>query len=240
MKTLFLILSLVIVIVSCQKENDIKKVTSDFSIGDSLLKVGENLEIVNLSDSISAQYFWDFGDGSTSGEKTPNHYYSSPGDYLIKLKVSDVYGNSDSTIHFIRVGEHFVYEIIINKLVTQKWYPDFGIWDADSLGINTLPDVFFSIGELNKPPAYETEIIYNLASNKLPVSFTIPYIKINPDGPSRTGILLNDKDGSTFETLASNQMSGVSFSDYTYDKINHTGEFKVNFYSSYTVKYKIK
>ena len=240
MKTLLLFLSLVIVIGSCQKEDDITKVTSDFSIGDSLLIVGENLEIVNHSDSISIQYFWDFGDGSTSVERTPKHYYSSPGDYLVKLKVSDNYCISDSTLHSIRVGEHFVYEIVINKLATQKWYPDFGSWDADSIGVNALPDVFFSIGELNKPSTYETEIIYNLASDRLPISFTIPFVKINPSGPSRSGILLNDKDGSTFETLASNQMSGVSFSDYTYDKINHTGEFKVNFYSTYTVKYKIK
>lgn len=240
MKTLFLLISLVFVLVSCQKENDTKNVNSDFSIENTLLRVGENIEIVNLSDSISTIYFWDFGDGSSSSEKAPKHYYSTPGDFLVKLKVTDNSGNCDSTLQTIRVGECFVSEIVINSLANEKWYPDFGNWDADSTGISALPDVFFSISELNKPSLYESETIYNVASNKLPLSFKIPDIKINPVDMSITGILLNDKDGLTFETIASNQMSGVSFSDYTYNKVNHIGEFTVSFYSSYTVKYKIK
>jgi PKD repeat protein len=240
MKTLFLLISLVLFLVSCQKENETTNVNSDFSISDTLLGVGENLEILNLSDSNSTLYFWDFGDGSSSSEKAPKHYFSSPGVYDIKLRVTDNSGNSDSTLRTIRVGNRFVYEIIINQLAIKKWYPSFGNWDADSIGINALPDVFFSISEQNEPTLYETETIYNLTTNKLPLSFKIPDIKINPAGMNITGILLNDKDGLTFETLASNQMSGVSFSNYTYDKVNHTGEFEVSFYSSYTVKYKIK
>lgn len=32
-------------------------------------------------------YLWDFGDGTTSNEQNPVHYYSSPGGYLVRLTV---------------------------------------------------------------------------------------------------------------------------------------------------------
>jgi hypothetical protein len=241
MKTLFLLISLVLILVSCQKEeSEIKSVLADFTVGDTLLKVGENIAIVNLSDSVSAEYYWDFGDGTLSGEKTPNHFYSSPGEYVVKLRVTDNAGNSDSTLRTVRVGEYFVYELVINSLAAQKWYPDFGNWDADSTGINAMPDVFFSITEPDAPSLYESETIYNVASDRLPLSFKIPDIKIIPFDLNRAGIYLNDKDGLAFETMASNLMSGVSFPDHTYDKINHTGKFTVNFFSSFTVRYRIK
>lgn len=41
------------------------------------------------SDGGIAEYFWDFGDGSTSSEVKPVHVYSSPGVYKIKLVVTD-------------------------------------------------------------------------------------------------------------------------------------------------------
>ena len=63
MKTLILLISLVLILASCQKENYSNNLKSDFSLGDTLLKVNENLVIKNLSDSISVTYKWDFGDG---------------------------------------------------------------------------------------------------------------------------------------------------------------------------------
>jgi len=34
-------------------------------------------------------YLWDFGDGSTSTDRAPVHYYTTPGQYLVKLHVTD-------------------------------------------------------------------------------------------------------------------------------------------------------
>jgi len=241
MKTLLLLISLVLILVSCNKEeSEIKFVNSDFTIGDTLLREGEPLDLVIHNDSISAIYYWDFGDGNTSAEKTPYHYYSYSGKYVVKFKVTDNAGNSDSTLQTVRVGEYFVYELVIHSLAAQKWYPDYGNWDADSTGIYAMPDVFFSITEPDAPSLFESETIYNVASDRLPLSFMVPDIKITASGTNRAGIYLNDKDGLAFETIASNLMSGVSFSDHAYDKTNHTGKFTVDFFSSYTVKYKIK
>ncbi len=42
------------------------------------------------------QWHWDFGDGDTSNLKNPTHVYSSPGTFIVKLKVKNTVGCSDS------------------------------------------------------------------------------------------------------------------------------------------------
>lgn len=55
---------------------------------------------VNFTDeSKDAQtYLWDFGDGQTSALKSPKHFYSKPGTYNVKLKVTANSGLKDSVI----------------------------------------------------------------------------------------------------------------------------------------------
>lgn len=51
---------------------------------------GDTLEFINLSTgSPSQNYFWDFGDGSTSTSNSPIHVYQGPGTYNICLTASD-------------------------------------------------------------------------------------------------------------------------------------------------------
>lgn len=45
-------------------------------------------------------YTWDFGDGLYSNEKDPVHTYYTPGDYIVKLTVNNITGQS---VHFGRV-----------------------------------------------------------------------------------------------------------------------------------------
>lgn len=44
--------------------------------------------VINQSTGTDISYLWDFGDGSTSTEPFPNHYYESTGEYNICLTVS--------------------------------------------------------------------------------------------------------------------------------------------------------
>ncbi|MHA2431308.1 MAG: PKD domain-containing protein, partial [Promethearchaeota archaeon] len=39
-------------------------------------------------------YYWEFGDDTISTEQNPSHSYSNPGEYTIKLTVTDVNGKS--------------------------------------------------------------------------------------------------------------------------------------------------
>ena len=43
----------------------------------------------------ASRYEWDFGDGTTSTEKNPEHVYQQAGDYLVKLKVFNGIGENE-------------------------------------------------------------------------------------------------------------------------------------------------
>jgi glucose/arabinose dehydrogenase len=49
-------------------------------------------------------YSWDFGDGTSSTAANPNHTYSQPGSYVVRLTVSDGVNSSLSTPQTIAVG----------------------------------------------------------------------------------------------------------------------------------------
>ena len=202
MKTLILLISLVLILASCQKENYFNNLKSDFSLGDTLLKVNENLVIKNLSDSISVTYNWDFGDGISSYKRNPEHHYLKPGKYVIKLEISDNSGYSDSSSQLVRVGECSVYEIIINLLDINSGYPDYRNWDEGELGVEALPDVFIRINEYNESPLFESETINNFEFNSLPVSYLVSDVKIHfeTNDEINTEISINDRDGSVSGT----------------------------------------
>lgn len=52
-------------------------------------------------------FFWDFGDGSTSYDINPTHYYTSPGTYTVKLVVSDSNNcfSADSIFFDLEIGD---------------------------------------------------------------------------------------------------------------------------------------
>ena len=48
-------------------------------------------------------YNWDFGDGAFNTNKDPDHVYSQPGDYIVKLQVTDKTGRTNSVSRMIAV-----------------------------------------------------------------------------------------------------------------------------------------
>jgi len=50
-------------------------------------------------------YEWAFGDGTTASGKTPNHTYTTPGDYTVELTVTDTAGNNDTDSAVISVQD---------------------------------------------------------------------------------------------------------------------------------------
>lgn len=51
---------------------------------------GVSFEVSSTSLPESASYLWDFGDGSTSQEKNPIHYFRNTGTYQTKLTISEL------------------------------------------------------------------------------------------------------------------------------------------------------
>jgi len=50
-------------------------------------------------------YHWDFGDGKTDSGATPNHTYDEPGEYIVKLTVTDSAGASGVDTTSIEISE---------------------------------------------------------------------------------------------------------------------------------------
>jgi large repetitive protein len=54
---------------------------------DSVMPPNQPIHCYNYSSGYELQYFWDLGDGTTSTEHSPIHYYKTPGEYLVQLTV---------------------------------------------------------------------------------------------------------------------------------------------------------
>ena len=73
-----------------------------------------------LTGSGATSYFWTFGDGTTSTQQYPWHFYSQPGNYYVCLSIVDSAGatcNSCDTIHIVGshiCDAHFAHYSIMN------------------------------------------------------------------------------------------------------------------------------
>lgn len=57
----------------------------------------------NDPDGAIVSYEWDFGDGTSGSGATPTHVYTKPGDYLVRLTVTDDAGGADIVSHTVAV-----------------------------------------------------------------------------------------------------------------------------------------
>lgn len=55
------------------------------------------VQFTGNSESAITGYAWDFGDGHTSNEQSPDHTYDEPGTYEVVYTISDAIGNTSST-----------------------------------------------------------------------------------------------------------------------------------------------
>ena len=66
--------------------------TASFSVSESLVQKGVEVSFTNGStdsDGVIETYTWDFGDGNTSSQEDPTHFYSTTGSFTISLTVTD-------------------------------------------------------------------------------------------------------------------------------------------------------
>jgi len=79
----------------------------------------------------SSNFKWDFGDGTTSIEKEPVHFYNSKGPFIVKLKVYDEF-NSDSINKTISMND------IVNLNNEELFLYTPAILDVDGDGVTDL------------------------------------------------------------------------------------------------------
>ncbi len=77
-------------------------------IANDTITCSKTIAFVNQSDSTQTnnQWFWSFGDGSTSSIANPTHTYASDGSYTVKLKLINSCGQADSLIKTTYIQIH--------------------------------------------------------------------------------------------------------------------------------------
>jgi len=86
-----------LIFVSCDKEP-----RANFSV-QLPANVGDTLIFINSSEN-SNRFFWDFGDGNTSEEASPQHAYEKPGTYRVELTAGGEKGSSTSSVNLLVTG----------------------------------------------------------------------------------------------------------------------------------------
>ncbi|WP_420642720.1 PKD domain-containing protein [Candidatus Leptofilum sp.] len=70
---------------------------AQFGVSDATAGVGQPITFINQSGGAGPlTYAWNFGDGATSAEATPNHTYIAPGTYQVHLTVQNSFGQSEA------------------------------------------------------------------------------------------------------------------------------------------------
>ena len=69
---------------------------TDFTASASSTCDGE-ITFTDVSTELPSTWFWDFGDGNTSAQQNPTHYYTTNGSFSVKLVSSNSFG-ADSTV----------------------------------------------------------------------------------------------------------------------------------------------
>ena len=101
-KKVVLAMFLFMAILSCEDTEEVGtpaktiKPTADFSVAADLFQADQKISFTDLStdqDGFITSWNWDFGDGNSSTEQSPNHFYAVGGDYEVKLIAADNTGS---------------------------------------------------------------------------------------------------------------------------------------------------
>ena len=163
---------------------------NDFEWYISHSKSGDNNSIqfngkIN-GESWPFEYYWDFGDGNTSNEKNPNHSYAQPGNYDVKLIVTDsqwekkyfytqsqIYTSDNHSgwfpwVDIVIIWENNVADFNAHNIQADNYYWDFG--DGNSSNEKN-PNHSYA-----QPGNYDTTLVIEtpLGSQTFDLQVTIP------------------------------------------------------------------
>lgn len=120
----------------------------------------------------AVQWFWDFGDGQTSGEQNPVHTYNSFGDFNVVLIVTNASGCSDTIRRdaFIKIRKP---EIVFNALPQSGCIPYEAKMSASVTTLDNVTSYSWDFGDGSAPSTAITPSHTYLKQGSYTVSLTI-------------------------------------------------------------------
>ncbi|MCK5206760.1 MAG: PKD domain-containing protein [Cyclobacteriaceae bacterium] len=135
-----LFLLFVVLIFSCNETDPLPISKADFRIGSISPEVDVPVRFDNLSLNASS-YKWDFGDGTfDSLTISPEHTYSDPGSYSVKLTAYTEDGQTSEAIDDVDIGQRYLTGMFLININMKD--TDGNPWDEDGSG----PDVLYQLG----------------------------------------------------------------------------------------------
>lgn len=166
---------------------------------------------INMSEN-AITYLWDFGDGTTSTEQNPTHYYANGGNYIpVKLTCTNADGASSSMTLGVWVGP-IPTKIAINKVTLLKFPATSGgnEWD-----IGGSPDPYYEIGNFSTGATfYTSEYFSDITNASLPKTYAANTVTIS-NLEEYIGLSLYDSDLFGNEYMGTALFQGIEFMSTT-------------------------
>ncbi len=197
-----------------------------------------------------SNWFWDFGDGYSSVEQSPNHQYILPGIYSVKLRTSSndhidsisryvlvvATPQPDFEAEIVSLGAHTPFEntSIVEDAGTIQWYWDFG--DGESYnGEDPQYHKYDQVGE------YEVQLMAvsdngcsaEVTKSVLVCNETMPKPVIYGEGPNVIYLACSN-DSATFYRWYRNDELINGANEYLYLPTNNRGVYRVEISNSGT------
>jgi PKD repeat protein len=188
------------------------------------------------------EFFWDFRDGNTSTEEHPNHIFTEPGEYRVRLQVKGE-GGLDSAYQVIKVFEPPIADFRVDPVQVQIPYETARLINLSSLGMyyewhlgdGTVTYEYEPNHLYEKPGSYDITLV--VATDTDPVCFDQVTKKgavlveqpckiifpnaftPDPGGPNGGSYVVNDPANNVFYPVH------TGLQDYRLEVYNRWGEF---------------
>lgn len=168
LKTIIILITILIYISSCKKDETIPAPVANYTF------TGDNnfapCKVIFTNTTTNAtSYIWDFGDGATSTEQSPNHIYANGGTFNITLTAKNSAGIQNlinKTVTIKNVPTKLKIKSII--LSAMPFINSSGLeWDGSS-----GPDLYLQITDNNNTSFFRTSTVNDISQSSLPMTFT--------------------------------------------------------------------
>ncbi|MCX6198477.1 MAG: PKD domain-containing protein [Bacteroidetes bacterium] len=98
-----LILTSILFLNACKKTESVLPPVACFTPSATIVASGTAINFTNCTNA-GTSYFWDFGDGTTSTDASPNHTYTGSGTYTVTMTATNADGTNTKTSYITVTG----------------------------------------------------------------------------------------------------------------------------------------